>query len=161
MSINESLSMLWAGGQCRGGFGCGLFAQELGAGPNRHRRPAKQARRLAVPGGSCGGLSGVPSSPPPTACLRSVEERVRPPAFGAEGSWRRLCGGRNARIAAAHPHCTGRIALRKPLQLAQPPRALLLHRTERSQEEIVSKIGNQKRETSEAVKAAGRRLPWP
>ena len=128
MSINESISMLWAGGQCRGGSGCGLFAQEPGAGPNRHRRPAKQARRLAVPGGSCGGLLGVPSSPLPTACLRSVEERVRPPALGAEGSRRRLCGGRNARIAAAHPHCTGstRIAqappaLRKPLPPAEHP----------------------------------------
>lgn len=37
---------------------------------NRHRRLAKrQASRLAVPGDSCVGLVGVPSSPPPTACL--------------------------------------------------------------------------------------------
>ena len=94
----------------------GLLRNWLGL--NRHRRPAKQARRLAVPGGSCGGLWGGPSSPPPTACLRSVGERVRPPALGAEGSWRRLCGGRNARIAAAHPHCTG------PSRIAASP-----HRT--------------------------------
>jgi len=34
-----------------------------------HRRPAKRlAGLLAVPGGDCGGLLGVPSSPPPTAC---------------------------------------------------------------------------------------------
>ena len=78
-----------------------------------------------------------------TVCLRSGGELEK----GGRG--------RNAQIAAAHPHCTG------PTRIAQAPPALLLHRTERSQEEIVSKIGNQKRETSEAVKAAGRRLPWP
>ena len=68
---------------------------------------------------------GVPSSPPPTACLRSVEERVRPPALGAEGSWRRLCGGRNARIAAAHPHC----ASHSRLQSTRTRTAASPHRT--------------------------------
>ena len=32
-----------------------------------HRRPSRQAGRLAVPGRGCGGLVGVPSSPLPTA----------------------------------------------------------------------------------------------
>ena len=39
----------------------------------RHRRPARRrAGLLAVPGGDCGGLLGVPSSPPPTACPCSM-----------------------------------------------------------------------------------------
>ena len=49
---------------------------------NRHRRLAKrQASRLAVPGDSCVGLVGVPSSPPPTACLANLKK-------SSSGSWR-------------------------------------------------------------------------
>ena len=87
--------MLWAGGQCRCGYGCGWFSHVLAQGPigtaARRSRPGGWRYPAAAAGG-CG------EDPP---------RRRRPPALGAEGSWRRLCGARNARIAAAHPHCTG------------------------------------------------------
>ena len=105
--------MLWAGGQCRGCSGCGWLAQEYGGGPNRHHRLDSPLGGWRYPAAAAGG------------CGEDPPRRRRPPALGAKGSWRRLCGGRNARIAAAHPHCTGPSRLQStPSRTAASP-----HRT--------------------------------
>ena len=64
----------------------GCLHRSMAVGPIGTAARRKQARRLAVPGGSCGGLLGVPSSLPPTACLGCGMGRVRASALDAEGN---------------------------------------------------------------------------